>query len=62
MESNSDISGLDDLEKQIDDAYYGGLSKIEGDATRNARIQGKYQDHTRNLRNGNGGCLIRDAL
>ncbi|MCH4242255.1 MAG: hypothetical protein LKF81_10215 [Prevotella sp.] len=61
MEFTGDTSGLDELEKQLDNAYFGGLSKIGRDATRNARIQGKYQNHTGNLRNGNGGCVVRDG-
>ena len=59
MEFTGDTSGLDELEKQLDNAYFGGLSKIGRDATRNAHNQGNYQNHTGNLRNANGGCVVR---
>lgn len=61
MTFKGDTSGLDDLIKLIDDKYFMGLSEIGRDATRNAKFNGNYQNHTGNLRNANGGCVVRDG-
>lgn len=63
-----DASGLDDLEKRIEDAYFDKLIEIGRDAIRVAfnasgapgfpRI---YQNHTWNLRNAPGFCVVRNG-
>lgn len=61
MEFKGDTSGLDELLKEIDNEFYGTLSKIGRDATRNAKINKTYQNRTSNLNNANGGCVVRDG-
>lgn len=56
-----DASGMDILAKSYDDAYFKMLSEIGREATRNARVNGSYQNRTGNLRNANGGCVVRDG-
>ena len=61
MVVKGDISGLDKLSKAYDDAYFKTLSEVGREATRNARKTGTYQNRTGNLRNANGGCVVRDG-
>ncbi len=61
MVFKGDISGLDDLVKDVEDRYYKGLSKIGREATENAQRNGTYNNRTWNLRNANGGCVVRDG-
>ena len=61
MRVKGDDSGIDKLFKAYDDAYYNTLSSVGREATRNARITGTYQNRTGNLRNANGGCVVRDG-
>lgn len=61
MQVIGDASGMDILAKSYDDAYFKMLSEIGREATRNARINGNYQNRTGNLRNANGGCVVRDG-
>lgn len=61
MEFKGDISGLDELEKRIDNEYYSILSKIGRNATRNAKINKTYQNRSGNLSNANGGCVVREG-
>lgn len=61
MVFKGDISGLDDLVKDVEDRYYNGLSKIGREATENAQRNGTYNNRTWNLRNANGGCVVRDG-
>lgn len=61
MRIKGDDSGIDKLIKSYDDAYYNTLSSVGREATRNARITGTYQNRTGNLRNANGGCVVRDG-
>ena len=43
MEFRGDTSGLDELLESIDDEYYNTLSQIGRDATRNAKINRKFE-------------------
>ena len=61
MEFKGDTSGLDELLRGIDDAYYNTLSQIGREATRNAKVNKSYQNRTGDLSNGNGGCIVRDG-
>lgn len=61
MRIKGDDSGIDKLIKDYNDAYYNKLSSVGREATRNARITGTYQNRTGNLRNANGGCVVRDG-
>lgn len=61
MEFKGDISGLDELISRVEDEYFSALSKIGRDASLNAKITGTYQNRTGNLRNANGGCVIRNG-
>lgn len=61
MRIKGDDSGIDKLIKDYNDAYYNTLSSVGREATRNARITGTYQNRTGNLRNANGGCVVRDG-
>lgn len=61
MRVRGDDSGIDKLITAYDDAYYNTLSSVGREATRNARITGTYQNRTGNLRNANGGCVVRDG-
>lgn len=61
MVVKGDISGLDNLLKACDDAYFNTLSQVGREATKNARNTGTYQNRTGNLRNANGGCVVRNG-
>lgn len=61
MVVKGDASGVELLIKAYDDAYYKTLSKVGREATRNAKNTGTYQNRTGNLRNANGGCVVRDG-
>lgn len=61
MVVKGDASGLEKLAKAYDDAYFNTLSQVGREATRNARNTGTYQNRTGNLRNANGGCVVRDG-
>lgn len=61
MVVKGDISGLDKLAKAYEDAYFETLSMVGREATRNAKITGTYQNRTGNLRNANGGCVVRNG-
>lgn len=61
MKFKGDISGLDDLLEQIEDAYFSALSEVGRDATRNAKKQKTFQNRTGNLANANGGCVVRNG-
>lgn len=60
-----DASGLDELEEQIEDAYFNKLIEIGRDAVRFAQNSRggnglkQYQNHTWNLRNAPGFCIVR---
>ena len=54
-----DISGLDELQQQIEDAYFNKLVEIGRDAIRYAQQNGEYKNHTWNLRNAPGFCVVR---
>ena len=63
-----DASGLDELQQQIEDAYFNKLIEIGRDAIRVAfHASGapgypkKYQNHTWNLRNAPGFCVVRNG-
>lgn len=68
MEIRGDPSGLDELEKELEDAYFDKLIEIGRDSIRvayNARgadgYPKKYRNHTWNLRNAPGFCVVRDG-
>lgn len=61
MEIRGDSSGLDELEKEIEDAYFNKLIEIGRDAVRFAQNNGAYKNHTYNLRNAPGFCVVRDG-
>ena len=68
MEFKGDVSGLDKLEQQIEDAYYSKLIEIGKEAIRVAqKVHGsamypkEYQNHTFNLRNAPGACVVRNG-
>lgn len=68
MEIKGDISGLDELEKQIEDAYFNKLIEIGRDAIHvayNAQGSSKYpkvyKNHTWRLRNAPGFCVVKDG-
>lgn len=67
MEFNGDISGLDELIRQAEEEYYSKLIEIGKESIRIARntrgINGlkEYQNHTFNLRNAPGACVVRDG-
>lgn len=56
-----DVSGLDDLIKDIEDEYYETLAEIGREACRNAQRTGTYNNRTWNLRNASGGCIVRNG-
>lgn len=59
MRFKGNTSGLDFLLEGAYDEYYATLSEIGREATRNAKVAGTYQNRTSNLRNANGGCVVR---
>lgn len=61
MVVKGDASGLEKLTKAYEDAYFNTLSQVGREATRNARVTGTYQNRTGNLRNANGGCVVREG-
>lgn len=61
MRFKGDISGLDELQERIDDAYFSVLSEVGRNATRNAKNQKTFQNRTGNLANANGGCVVRNG-
>lgn len=60
-----DISGLDELEKRIEDEYFNKLIEIGRNAVKFAqKSRGgnglkEYKNHTWNLRNAPGFCIVR---
>ncbi|WP_195360691.1 hypothetical protein [Phocaeicola massiliensis] len=68
MEFHGDISGLDELERQIEDVYFNRLIEIGREAIRIAHNASGtkeypriYQNHTWNLRNAPGFCVVRNG-
>lgn len=61
MRFKGNTSGLDLLLEDIENEYYATLSEIGREATRNAKVTGTYQNQTGNLRNANGGCVVRNG-
>lgn len=68
MQIKGDISGLDELEQQIEDAYFNKLIEIGRDSIQiayKARGTSKYprvyKNHTWRLRNAPGFCVVRDG-
>lgn len=61
MKFTGDDSGLSELQKQIEDAFYSKLVEIGRDAIRFAQRNGEYQNRTFNLRNALGFCVVRDG-
>lgn len=49
MRFKGDISGLDELQERIDDAYFSVLSEVGRNATRNAKNQKTFQNRTGTL-------------
>ena len=61
MQFEGNISGLDDLQRQIEDAYFNKLIEIGRDAVIYAQRNGEYKNHTYNLRNAPGFCVVRNG-
>lgn len=61
MRVKGDASGLDELQQQIEDAYFNKLIEIGRDAIRYAQQNGEYKNHTWNLRNAPGFCVVRNG-
>lgn len=67
MEFKGDISGLDDLIQQVGDVYYSKLIELGKEAisvAQNARGNNglkEYQNHSFNLRNAPGACVVRSG-
>lgn len=61
MEIKGDTSGLDGLVESIEDAFYDKLIEIGRDAVKYAKYNGQYRNHTWNLRNAPGFCVVRDG-
>lgn len=61
MKIRGDDSGFDELEKEIEDVYFGKLVEVGRDAVRFAKENGAYQNHTWNLRNAPGFCVVRNG-
>lgn len=67
MEFKGDVSGLYELIQQAEDEYYSKLIEIGKEAIRIAQnshgINGlkEYQNHTFNLRNAPGACVVRNG-
>lgn len=61
MEIWGDDTGLDDLRKEMEDAFFNKLIEIGRDAVRFAQHNGEYKNHTWNLRNAPGFCVVRDG-
>ena len=61
MQSKGDISGLAELERQVEDVYFNKLIEIGRDAVIYAQKNGEYKNHTYNLRNAPGFCVVRSG-
>lgn len=61
MRVKGDASGLDELGKRIEDAYFDKLIEIGRDAVKFAQQNGEYRNHTWNLRNAPGFCIVRNG-
>lgn len=68
MDVHGDISGLDELQERIEDAFFDKLIEIGREAIRVAHNANgapgyprKYQNHTWNLRNAPGFCVVRNG-
>lgn len=61
MVIKGDASGFDELLKQAEDDYFAKLGEIGREACRNAQRTGTYNNRTWNLRNANGGCVVRNG-
>lgn len=67
MEFKGDTSGLDELIQQAEDEYYSKLIEIGKECIRiaqNARGSSglkEYQNHTFDLRNAPGACVVRNG-
>ena len=67
MKCKGDISGLDELARQVEEEYYSRLIEIGREAIRvaqDAHGNGglkEYQNHTFNLRNAPGACVVRNG-
>lgn len=67
MQFKGDISGLDELIQRAEDEYYSKLIEIGKDSIRIAQnahgANGlkEYKNHTFNLRNAPGACVVRDG-
>lgn len=67
MKFKGDISGLDELQEQIEDIYFNKLIEIGRDAMKFAQNSRggnglkQYKNHTWNLRNAPGFCVVRNG-
>lgn len=58
MQFKGDISGWAELERQVEDVYFNKLIEIGRDAVKYAQKNGEYKNHTYNLRNAPGFCVV----
>lgn len=67
MEFKGDVSGLDELIQLVEEEYFSKLIEIGKECIRiaqNSRGNNglkEYQNHTFNLRNAPGACVVRDG-
>lgn len=59
MEFKGDISGIDEIQERIENAFFEKLIEIGKDAIRFAQKNGEYKNHSFNLRNAPGFCVVR---
>lgn len=58
MRININLSELENIEREIDDRVKEARIKTGRDAISYARKTGEYRNHTFNLRNANGFCVV----
>ncbi|MBR8706894.1 hypothetical protein [Bacteroides pyogenes] len=61
MRIKGDASGLDELSKRIDDAFYNALAEAGKESVSHAQNIKTYQNRTYELVNANGYCVVRDG-
>lgn len=67
MKFKGDISGMDEIQEQIEDVYFNKLIEIGRDAMKFAQNSRggnglkQYKNHTWNLRNAPGFCVVRNG-
>ena len=59
MEFKGDLCGIDEIQERIENAFFEKLIEIGKDAIRFAQKNGEYKNHSFNLRNAPGFCVVR---